>query len=305
MYPVDYTSQQGYMYNTPSTQKYPANLGTSTSYDSQNSAAAYSTNNTSYSKMFSAGSTSQQSYSYGTSTQKYDGYTGAVSTTGSLRSATQSNYTNNSSYSTSSSSIQPSYNPLLASYTISLYSGISNSTSSNDQEPTSKKSNYDNHWVKRDFHRKTTPYTGEKGMNLLQKMGWMPGEGLGKQKNGSLEPHLPYIKVNKRGLDVSIEKKQKQNLKIVGTVKKKSAATTLVTEGKHPISILAEYCSKQRIDLPIYRAVVDEGPIHAKNYVFKVIVNGIEYEAETGSHIKKSAQSEAAKKCLQQLGLLP
>lgn len=37
-------------------------------------------------------------------------------------------------------------------------------------------------------------------MHLLQKMGWRPGEGLGKEKNGSLQPLLLEVKLDKRGL---------------------------------------------------------------------------------------------------------
>lgn len=38
------------------------------------------------------------------------------------------------------------------------------------------------------------------GMHLLQKMGWKPGEGLGKEKNGSLQPLLLEVKLDKKGL---------------------------------------------------------------------------------------------------------
>lgn len=37
-------------------------------------------------------------------------------------------------------------------------------------------------------------------MHLLQKMGWRPGEGLGKEKNGSLQPLLLEVKLDKKGL---------------------------------------------------------------------------------------------------------
>lgn len=37
------------------------------------------------------------------------------------------------------------------------------------------------------------------GMALLQKMGWQPGEGLGKNKEGSLEPLRLEIKTDKKG----------------------------------------------------------------------------------------------------------
>lgn len=46
----------------------------------------------------------------------------------------------------------------------------------------------------------TQPMSGGMGMHLLQKMGWKPGEGLGKEKNGSLQPLLLEIKLDKKGL---------------------------------------------------------------------------------------------------------
>lgn len=46
----------------------------------------------------------------------------------------------------------------------------------------------------------TAPVSGGMGMHLLQKMGWKPGEGLGKEKNGSLQPLLLEVKLDKKGL---------------------------------------------------------------------------------------------------------
>lgn len=46
----------------------------------------------------------------------------------------------------------------------------------------------------------TAPVSGGMGMHLLQKMGWRPGEGLGKEKNGALQPLLLEVKLDKRGL---------------------------------------------------------------------------------------------------------
>lgn len=49
-------------------------------------------------------------------------------------------------------------------------------------------------------------------MHLLQKMGWKPGEGLGKDKTGSLQPLLLEVKLDKKGLVATEEvKKQKKN----------------------------------------------------------------------------------------------
>lgn len=53
----------------------------------------------------------------------------------------------------------------------------------------------------------TTPVLGGMGMHLLQKMGWRPGEGLGKEKNGSLQPLLLEVKLDKKGLVATEEVK--------------------------------------------------------------------------------------------------
>lgn len=46
----------------------------------------------------------------------------------------------------------------------------------------------------------TVPVSGGMGMHLLQKMGWRPGEGLGKERNGVLQPLLLEVKLDKKGL---------------------------------------------------------------------------------------------------------
>lgn len=61
------------------------------------------------------------------------------------------------------------------------------------------------------------------GMALLQKMGWKPGEGLGKNKEGTLEPLQLEVKLDKRGLiseeDVGAAKLGKSSKSAVPTVK--------------------------------------------------------------------------------------
>lgn len=59
-------------------------------------------------------------------------------------------------------------------------------------------------------------------MALLQKMGWRPGEGLGKNKEGALEPLQLEVKLDKRGLvsDQDIGQKGNKAVKpVVPTVK--------------------------------------------------------------------------------------
>nr|CAD7569598.1 unnamed protein product [Timema californicum] len=55
-------------------------------------------------------------------------------------------------------------------------------------------------WAKKDQLKDATPVNGGMGMTLLQKMGWRPGEGLGKNKEGSLIPLQLEVKMDKKGL---------------------------------------------------------------------------------------------------------
>lgn len=140
-------------------------------------------------------------------------------------------------------------------------------------------------------------------MNLMQKMGWNPGQGLGRHENGELEPQFPDIKMDKRGLDAGKMLNVPVTVKADGGSKIQMATIKLITEGKNPLSILEEYCSKRKLGAPKYTAVVDEGPVHAKNYVFKVTVDGVDYTADKGNNVKKTARLEAARKCLNELGV--
>ena len=67
------------------------------------------------------------------------------------------------------------------------------------------------------------PVSGGMGMALLQKMGWKPGEGLGKNKEGTLEPLQLEVKLDKRGLvsdqDIGAAKLGKTPKVAVPTVK--------------------------------------------------------------------------------------
>lgn len=100
------------------------------------------------------------------------------------------------------------------------------------------------------------------GMHLLQKMGWKPGEGLGKEKSGALEPLLLEVKLDKKGLVANEEQKKKQ-------IKHKQKPV-MSLEGKHPVSLLGEYASKRKIGAPQYELCFECGPDHKKNFLFKV-----------------------------------
>ena len=51
--------------------------------------------------------------------------------------------------------------------------------------------------------------------------------------------------------------------------------------------------------------IFDRGPAHKKQYIFKVVVNGQDFQPTVASDNKKKAKADAATAALQQLGLLP
>ncbi|XP_076252020.1 son RNA binding protein isoform X2 [Rhynchophorus ferrugineus] len=153
-------------------------------------------------------------------------------------------------------------------------------------------------WAKKDQLQTAAPVSGGMGMHLLQKMGWKPGEGLGKEKTGTLEPLLLEVKLDKKGL-VANEEQSKGGKK----KNKQSAVKTL--QGKHPVSLLGEYASKKKLGAPQYILEFECGPDHKKNFLFKVILNGVEYKPNIVSASKKEAKANAASVALQQIGLLP
>lgn len=139
------------------------------------------------------------------------------------------------------------------------------------------------------------------GMHLLQKMGWKPGEGLGKEKNGSLQPLLLEVKLDKKGLVAEEEVINnaiafylcgcstiiyehmfvlfKQNPQVARqraqTAKKASRATTLQQakhnfESKHPVSLLGELSAKRKFGAPLYELVMQEGPSHQRQFLYSV-----------------------------------
>jgi hypothetical protein len=86
------------------------------------------------------------------------------------------------------------------------------------------------------------PVAGGVGMKLLQKMGWQPGEGLGRHGEGTLEPLSLDIKMDKKGL---LSKEE-----MMGPARATSA-----------VKLMQEFQGKQ---------VLDIGPDHLKHFLFKV-----------------------------------
>ena len=75
--------------------------------------------------------------------------------------------------------------------------------------------------------------------------------------------------------------------------------------GKHPVSALAELCTKRRWQTPAYNIVHESGPAHKKDFLYQVIVNGNSYQHNVASNNKKLAKAEAAFAALKALGIVP
>ncbi|KAI4460206.1 protein son [Holotrichia oblita] len=153
-------------------------------------------------------------------------------------------------------------------------------------------------WARKDQLQTAAPVSGGMGMHLLQKMGWKPGEGLGKEKTGTLEPLLLEVKLDKKGIVAKEEQKKK-----ITKITKPQTVKTL--QGKHPVSLLGEYATKSKLGVPQYDLCFECGPDHKKNFLFRVILNNIEYKPQIASPNKKEAKANAALVCLQSLGVLP
>lgn len=159
-------------------------------------------------------------------------------------------------------------------------------------------------WAKRDQLRKTRAINSGMGMHLLQKMGWKPGEGLGKNNEGQLEPLALDVKTDKKGLTAAVEEL------MYGKSKGRSGdgpsmPVVYDLSGKHPVSALMELTAKRRWGNPEFELCFEHGPPHKRQFVYKVIVNGIEYQPCVAVGNKKQAKANAAAFCLQSLGLLP
>lgn len=149
-------------------------------------------------------------------------------------------------------------------------------------------------WAKKDMFHNLTPVSGGIGMKLLRKMGWKPGQVIGKRGEGYAEPIALTVKIDRKGLSAGKEK-----------AAKKSTPAVLDLQGKHPVSALAEYCSKRKWQLPDYSLIFDHGPAHHKQFLFKVLVNGTEYQPAVVCGNKKQAKAQAAIFALKGLGLIP
>ena len=138
------------------------------------------------------------------------------------------------------------------------------------------------------------------GTSLLRKMDWRPGERFGINEEGTLEPMQLEVELDERG-HISKQDIRQQ----VGKATKPLVPVLKNLRGKHPVSLLGEYCSKLKRHAPIYELCFECGPDHKKNFLFKVTLNEVEYKPKVPSPNKKKAKASAAQLCLQTLGILP
>uniref|UniRef100_F6ZBX8 G-patch domain-containing protein n=1 Tax=Ciona intestinalis TaxID=7719 RepID=F6ZBX8_CIOIN len=132
------------------------------------------------------------------------------------------------------------------------------------------------------------------GKALLQKMGWKEGEPLGKTMTGSLEPLRVNVKTDRKALIPAGPVAHKGNFTAVRDL-----------SGKHPVSALMEICSKRKWSQPNFQLVHNSGPDHQRFFMFKVTINGQEYQPSTPSVNKKLAKANSASVALQGMGLIP
>lgn len=79
---------------------------------------------------------------------------------------------------------------------------------------------------------------------------------------------------------------------------------TILLSGKHPVSLLNEYCTRRRWGQPAFELAFECGPDHKKTFLFKVRVNNVDYQPTVASVNKKQAKAEAAAIALRSLGLI-
>jgi len=153
-------------------------------------------------------------------------------------------------------------------------------------------------WAKQDQFDKAPKVQGGFGEFLLKKMGWSEGDGLGKNRNGEVNPLTLDIKQDKRGLiasDEAVGKKGRAALQM----------TAVDLSGKHPVSALMELAVKRRWGVPTFSEAFACGPRMMKQFIYKVTVNGTDYQPTLACDNKKKAKADAATVALQQLGMLP
>ncbi|UMM12720.1 hypothetical protein L5515_001357 [Caenorhabditis briggsae] len=154
-------------------------------------------------------------------------------------------------------------------------------------------------WVKKDQFRNAAPATTGIGRMMLEKMGWRPGEGLGKGATGNVEPLVLDVKSDRKGLMAEVEMSTKQRNKMNT---QNNVPIDLST--KNPISLVMELCAKRRWNAPSFTCE-ESGADHSKMFIWTVVINNVQYRPMCGSKQKKEGKAVACQVALQSLGVLP
>ena len=109
-------------------------------------------------------------------------------------------------------------------------------------------------------------------MHLLKRMGWNEGQGLGKDNAGIVEPIMPVLKFDTKGLKTEEEINPKNIAKQMHLFDPTNVRQT------HPVINLQEYCQKKRMPPPEYVMVEQCGPAHKPCFVMKVHINNMWYQ---------------------------
>lgn len=132
---------------------------------------------------------------------------------------------------------------------------------------------------------------------MMEKMGWCEGQGLGARKQGPLEPILPSIKQDMKGLASEGEK--------VSSLAQRLLSHLPDNTTRLPVTMLEEYCAGRQLAAPQYELMEEAGPPHKKLFVMRVKVNDIYYQPTVACMTKKEAKHLAAVVSLQAFGILP
>ena len=122
--------------------------------------------------------------------------------------------------------------------------------------------------------------SGGFGEFMLKKMGWTEGEGLGKDRSGEVDPLTLDIKMDKKGLMAAEEllfnssKARKRLGGGMGVAGNDVLTLTAMKDlsGKHPVSALMELATKRHWGPPNFVQVMEVGPSHRRQYIFKVFL---------------------------------
>ncbi|XP_071520111.1 uncharacterized protein [Panulirus ornatus] len=154
-------------------------------------------------------------------------------------------------------------------------------------------------WIRKERYRRLA-LNPTFGLRMLKRMGWRPGEGLGKEKKGMVEPLMPYMDMEQgygpNPANLFASQLAPKPPKII-------RPKDLI--GKHPVSALIELCTNRGWQAPRFDVLSKEGPEHKKTYRMKVTVNKREYVSPKETPTKKEAKALVAELCLHALGMLP